>query len=240
MGINWPADPPDPQVPPYDRRDGERAGDEGRASWQTGTGHPGNNYPPEAGAHYGYVPRAEWGSEDPFAADQWRDPDQARWRDPYQGYGHDPYHGGAHRGQWRPGQTPGARAAQGRPPPPAGQPAPDGDGEYSDVSWTPTLAWTIGCFLVPITLYLTWAATRSGTPPPDCLDDRGAPCLAPRVETLVGLFNIAPGLIGAITLALLAAVGLRLMIDTWRPSTVGVAAAVVGAGTATLIATVVA
>lgn len=103
----------------------------------------------------------------------------------------------------------------------------------------PALAWTVGCFLVPVALYLVWAATRSGTPPPDCLDDRGAPCPAPRTTALGGLVSIAPGLIGAVTLALLVMVGLRLMIDTWRPAAIGIAAAVVGAGTATLIATVV-
>jgi hypothetical protein len=102
----------------------------------------------------------------------------------------------------------------------------------------PTLAWTIGCFLVPVMMYLVWAATRSGTPPPECLNDSSALCSAPRTEALGGLLNIAPGLAGAVTLALLAAVGLRIMIDTWRPIAVGTAAAVVGSGVATLIATV--
>lgn len=103
----------------------------------------------------------------------------------------------------------------------------------------PTLAWTIGCFLIPVMIYLVWAATRSGTPPPDCVDDSGAPCPAPRTAALGELVNVAPGLAGAVTLALLAAVGLRLMIETWRSFAIGAAAAVVGAGAATLIASVV-
>jgi hypothetical protein len=50
--------------------------------------------------------------------------------------------------------------------------------------------------------------------------------------------DMAPGLAGAVALAVLAAVGLRCMIEEWHASTVGVSAAVIGAGTATMIATV--
>jgi hypothetical protein len=101
----------------------------------------------------------------------------------------------------------------------------------------PALAWTLGFFLVPVALYLVWATTRSGSAPPDCFDDTGAPCPSPRAAALGSLMRMAPGLVGATTLAMLAAVGLRLLVETWRAATVGLAAAVVGGGTATLIAT---
>ena len=92
--------------------------------------------------------------------------------------------------------------------------------------------------MVPVALYLVWAATRSGVPPPDCFDDSGAACPAPRSAALHGLMDMAPGLAGAVALAVLAGVGLRFMIEEWRASTVGISAAVIGAGTATMIATV--
>lgn len=101
----------------------------------------------------------------------------------------------------------------------------------------PALVWTLGCFLVPVALYLVWAATRSGSPPPDCLDSTGAPCPSPRTAALDDLVGMVPGLIGAAALAMLAAAGLRLLVNTWRAAAVGIAAAVIGAGTATLIAT---
>jgi hypothetical protein len=112
---------------------------------------------------------------------------------------------------------------------------PDDD-PADDPGWMPALAWTAGLFVVPVLLYLLWAATRAGEAAPGCIDSSGAPCDSPRAEALAGIANILPSLAGALTLALLATLGLRRIAATWRSSTVAFAASVIGAGTATLIA----
>lgn len=220
---HWPADPP---WPPYDETAGRGPDDREWDSRQGWYDHQHGGPTESSGHTYGGGVDPWYGH--PHAPDQWYDPrypNEQPGRGPGAGYPREAYPPG-------PGQVPAA--ARSRRPHPPSPPEPEPDDEPS---WLPTLTWTIGCFVVPVALYLVWAATRSGTPLPDCLDDSGAPCPAPRTEALRGLVDTAPGLIGAVTLALLAAVGLRLMIDTWRASTVGIAAAVVGAGAATLIAT---
>ena len=112
---------------------------------------------------------------------------------------------------------------------------PDDD-PADDPGWMPALAWTAGLFVVPVLLYLLWAATRAGEAAPGCIDSGGAPCDSPRADALAGLANILPSLAGALTLALLATLGLRRIAAAWRSSTVALAASVIGAGTATLIA----
>ena len=112
---------------------------------------------------------------------------------------------------------------------------PDDD-PTDDPGGMPALAWTAGLFVVPVLLYLLWAATRAGEAAPGCIDPSGAPCDSPRAEALAGLVNILPSLAGALTLALIAAIGLRRIAAAWRAGTVALAASVIGAGTATLIA----
>lgn len=96
--------------------------------------------------------------------------------------------------------------------------------------------WTVGCFVVPVFLYLTWALTRSSSPTPGCVDDAGDPCPSPRAGALAALADTAVSLAGALALALLAVLVLRRIAPNWRASTVGIAAAVIGAGIATALA----
>lgn len=97
--------------------------------------------------------------------------------------------------------------------------------------------WTIGCFAVPVLLYLAWAATRSGAAPEACLEPGSGLCRSSREEAVTGLVRAAPGLVSALLLAVAIAAGLRRLAVTWRAGTVGLAAAVIGAGVATTIAT---
>lgn len=88
-------------------------------------------------------------------------------------------------------------------------------------------------------LYLAWAFTRSGVAQPGCVDASGAPCPPPRVEAAENLLGVLPALVGALILALLVAAGLRRMATGWRAGSVGLAAAVIGAGVATVVAAIV-
>jgi hypothetical protein len=104
----------------------------------------------------------------------------------------------------------------------------------------PALTWTVGFFLVPALLFLAWALTRSGVAPSACVDAvGGGPCPSPRAEAVGSLADALPALGGALALAMLAAAALRRLATAWRPATVGLAAAVIGAGIATLVAAVV-
>lgn len=132
----------------------------------------------------------------------------------------DPF-AGHHRGSSRP-----ARGA-------TGPPGPDRP------PWVPALAWTIAFFVAPALLYLAWAVSRSGTVEAGCVDASGDPCASPRTEAVTAFVQAGPSLLIALLLALLAAAGLRRLADTWRAGTVGLAAAVIGAGSATMIATAI-
>lgn len=167
----------------------------------------------------------------------------------------EPAGGGRHG--WPPQPGGGYAADQGRPdyqqpgygyPDPAGRryhrPAPGADRPAVEAppdgpAWLPALWWTAGCFVVPALVYLAWAATRTGAVVPGCLDPAGEPCPSPRGRALGGLVGAAPGLAVALALALLVAAGLRRMAVSWRASTVGLAAAVIGAGITTLISSLV-
>jgi hypothetical protein len=122
------------------------------------------------------------------------------------------------------GHSPGRQKSQ-----PAAEPV---DG----VAWTPALLWTAGFFVVPVLLYLVWAATRSGAAPVNCVDATGAACVSPRTAAGSSFVRMLPGLAGALSLALLAMAGLRRIAVGWRAGTVGFAASVIGAGAATMIA----
>lgn len=135
--------------------------------------------------------------------------------------------------EWAGAERPLARM-RGRPPAPVAD--ENGPLEGPIPVWLSVMAWTAGCFVVPMLLYLLWAWTRSGAIPPECLELTGGPCVSARAKTLTDFINALPGLVGAIALSLLAAVGMRRLSGAWRPATVGVSAAVIGACIATLIA----
>ena len=94
-----------------------------------------------------------------------------------------------------------------------------------------TLAW----YALPLLAYLGWAVMLSGEPPGDCLDALGAPCVAPRMEALGNLGNSVPQVCVAMALSIVVAMLLRWATVGWRALTVGFAAAVVGAGTTTVV-----
>jgi hypothetical protein len=156
---------------------------------------------------------------------------------PSHGYASDPYAAQGHVGD--PYATHVYPAVPPQSAPTARRPARDAPVPTDEPTWAPALAWTIGLFVVPVLLYLVWAATRDGVAPAGCLDASGMPCPSPRDSALQGLVAFLPGLAGALTLAMVTVLGLRRIAGNWRPSTVALAAAVIGGGTATLIASLV-
>jgi hypothetical protein len=99
------------------------------------------------------------------------------------------------------------------------------------------LTWAVGVFVVPMLLYLAWAFTRSGVAEAGCVDASGAPCLSPRAEAAENLLGVLPAITGAFMLSLLISIGLRRIATSWRADSVGLAAAVMGTGVATVVAT---
>lgn len=90
---------------------------------------------------------------------------------------------------------------------------------FDDPAYGPVLGFTAGWYGAPGVLYLIWMLTLSG-------DRKG----------LVGHNFLAglPWLIGAIVLSLAVAALLRWAVQGWRPLTISFAAAVIGAGVATI------
>ncbi|HZN71840.1 MAG TPA: hypothetical protein VFC00_09210 [Micromonosporaceae bacterium] len=99
-----------------------------------------------------------------------------------------------------------------------------------------TLIW----YAAPISLYLLWALLLGGTPDPNCVDDAGNQCPAPRDAALTTMADSAPRLATALALSLVVAIIIRWITGTWRATTVGFASSVVGAGIATVIFSVLA
>ena len=122
------------------------------------------------------------------------------------------------------------------PPPP---PRPGGPGDWDNVPpLRQVLWWTLAFFVVPVLLYLLWAATRSGALPPGCVEPVGSDCRSPRAEAFAALGRGAPGLVGAVLLGVAAAALLRGYATAWRPAAIGLGGAVIGAGVATMLTTV--
>jgi hypothetical protein len=94
---------------------------------------------------------------------------------------------------------------------------------------------TVLWYVLPAVGYLAWAMTLGGKPRPECVDGSGAPCLAPRDLALHNFVHDLPRLGVAIALSLVVALLIRMVTPIWRGISVGFAAAVVGAGAATVL-----
>jgi hypothetical protein len=211
---HWPYEPYDPSArpPPRDEDSG----------WVVAGEEPAGQAPPPRNARPAGPPRqyGEQPASDPWPANRY----------PPQGYpppGYDP--------RPRPPPYQGSYGTRRRAWPPP-QPWTDEEPEEEPrPTLAPAVTWTIAAYLLPMLLYLAWAFTRSGVVPAGCLDASGAPCPPPRVEAAENLLSVLPALVGALVLALLIAVGLRRLATGWRAGSVGLAAAVIGGGFATVV-----
>jgi hypothetical protein len=97
----------------------------------------------------------------------------------------------------------------------------------------------LGWFIIPVAVYLGYVFFLDDQPPPGC-DGAGTPeCLTPRAEALQNLFGNVPLVTITVSVSILIALVLRRVASGWRTLTIGFASAVVGAGAATVLFTVV-
>jgi hypothetical protein len=94
-----------------------------------------------------------------------------------------------------------------------------------------TIAW----YAVPAGAYLLWTRLLGTQPHAGCVDATGAPCPSPRAEAWLTLVDNLPRLTVALVLSTVVALLIRWLTVGWRALTIGFAGAVVGAGTATVL-----
>jgi hypothetical protein len=104
---------------------------------------------------------------------------------------------------------------------------------------TATLA-TLGWYAVPAALYALWTLLLDDKPRPNCVDATGGPCPSPRTQVLHALVSNLPRVAVAIIMGVIVALLIRWLTTGWRAVTIGFASAVVGAGTATVLFSVLA
>ncbi|NJC82256.1 hypothetical protein [Planosporangium mesophilum] len=98
---------------------------------------------------------------------------------------------------------------------------------------------SVGWFGLPIGAFLLWAVLLGSTAQAGCVTAAGQPCPAPRDAAFQTFQAHLPELGIAIVLSAFMALLIRWVSPFWRSATVGFAAAVVGAGIATILYTVV-
>jgi hypothetical protein len=97
----------------------------------------------------------------------------------------------------------------------------------------------LGWFIIPVAAYLGYVFFLDNQPPPGC-NSAGTPdCLTPRAEAMQNLFGNVPLVTITVSVSILIALVLRRVASGWRTLTIGFASAVVGAGAATVLFTVV-
>jgi hypothetical protein len=101
-----------------------------------------------------------------------------------------------------------------------------------------TFGWTAAWFAVPFALFAAWSLTFPSSPGTACARPTGNACPSPRSAALTTLMHSFPKLGMALGIALLVAGLIRLGSTAWRPITVGFSAAIIGAGSATVLASV--
>jgi hypothetical protein len=98
-----------------------------------------------------------------------------------------------------------------------------------------TFGWTAAWYAIPVALFAAWSLTFPASPSTACARPTGGACPSPRTAALQMLVHGLPRLGAALGIALVIAVLVRIGSAAWKPVAVGFAAAVVGAGAATII-----
>ncbi len=118
---------------------------------------------------------------------------------------------------------------------------PDGDEDDAPrpTNYVAAALAALGWFIIPLAVYLGYVFFLDDQPPPGC-NGAGTPeCLTPRAEALHNLFGNVPLVTITVSVSILIALVLRRVASGWRILTIGFASAVVGAGAATVLFTVV-
>lgn len=112
---------------------------------------------------------------------------------------------------------------------------PDDDAHY-----LATFGWTAAWYAVPFALFAAWTLTFPASPGTACARPTGNACPSPRSAALDTLLHSFPRIGMALGIALVIAGLIRLGSTAWRPITVGFSAAIIGAGSATVLYSVLA
>jgi hypothetical protein len=102
-----------------------------------------------------------------------------------------------------------------------------------------TFGWTMAWFAVPFAIFMTWTLTFAGQAGTACARPTDNACPAPRAAALANLVDSLPRVGIALGIALGIAGLIRLGSGAWRPVTAGFCAAIIGAGMATVLYSVI-
>jgi hypothetical protein len=98
-----------------------------------------------------------------------------------------------------------------------------------------TSGWVAAWYTVPYALFAAWTLTFPSSPGTACARPSGNACPSPRSAALTTLIDSVPRVGVALGIALLIAGLMRLGSTAWRPVTTGFSAAIIGAGTTTVL-----
>ncbi|WJK33277.1 hypothetical protein [Solwaraspora sp. WMMA2065] len=103
-----------------------------------------------------------------------------------------------------------------------------------------SLLYTAAWYALPVVAFLIWSLTLDGTPATnDCVLGVDGDCLSARAQAINSLLAAAPAFAYALMISLVLAVTIRWVSGTWRASSVGLAAAVIGGGMSTVLASAI-
>jgi len=104
-----------------------------------------------------------------------------------------------------------------------------------DRHYLATFGWTAAWYTVPVAIFSAWSLTFPADPGTACAHPTGGACVSPRTAALANLIHGIPRVGVALGIALLVAGLIRLGSSAWRPVTVGFSSAIIGAGLATVL-----
>jgi hypothetical protein len=104
-----------------------------------------------------------------------------------------------------------------------------------DRHYLATFGWTAAWYSVPVAIFSAWSLTFPADPGTACPHPTADGCPSPRAAALATLIDGIPRVIVALLIALLVAGLIRLGSAAWRPVTVGFSSAIIGAGLATVL-----
>jgi hypothetical protein len=98
-----------------------------------------------------------------------------------------------------------------------------------------TFGWTVAWYAVPAALFATWSLTFPDDAGTACARPANGTCPSPRTAALETLLHGLPRVGAALVIALVVAGLIRAGSAAWRTVTTGFAAAIIGAGLATVL-----
>jgi len=111
--------------------------------------------------------------------------------------------------------------------------------EDDEKHYLATFGWVAAWFAVPYALFAAWTLTFPSSPGTACARPTGNACPSPRSLALTTLIHSLPRVGFALGLALIIAGLIRLGSAAWRPATAAFSAAIIGAGAATVLYSVI-